>query len=320
MNQSAVVSVDPNLILPPIHSVGIIAARSKSAATNTAEDVARYLADRGIAVDDEAALRAGARADLLIVLGGDGAILRAAHLYPGMPILGINFGRVGFLAVVEQSEWPRAIDRVLAGQCIIRDEPAVDVALIRVTEEEKVPLGWFMNDCVVRSRGPMLHTEVYLAGKFLNVYPGDGVIVSTALGSSAYNMAANGPVVLDGVQALVLTPIACHSPLKVALVAPLSSTIDLVIARGTEGVLWIDGAETMSLEVGDTIEIRNSPNRVKLVSFSETSYLDAFASKFEYQIRRGWRPSRGPRLQEPHLSPNEAEDQEELPLAPAELE
>jgi NAD+ kinase len=296
--------------------VGIIAARSKSAATNTAEDVARYLSDRGITVEAEAALKEGARADLLIVLGGDGAILRAAHLYPGIPILGINFGRVGFLAVVEQSEWPRAIDRVLAGQCIVRDEAAVDVALIRPSEKEKVALGWFMNDCVVRSRGPMLHTEVYLAGKFLNVYPGDGVIVSTALGSSAYNMAANGPIVLDGVQGLVLTPIACHSPLKVSLVAPITSTIDLVVARGTEGVLWIDGVETMSLEVGDTIEIRNSPNRVKLVTFSETSYLDAFASKFEYQIRRGWRPSRGPRLHEPRPTGYDSDDQEELPLAP----
>lgn len=305
-------------LLPRIQSVGIIAARSKSAATNTAEDVTRYLEDRGIAVYDEADLNAGAHANLLVVLGGDGALLRAAHLYPGIPILGINFGRVGFLAVVEQSEWRRALDRVLAGSCIMRDEPAVDVALIRPGVPEKVPLGWFMNDCIVRSRGPMLHTEVYLSEKFLNVYPGDGVIVSTALGSSAYNMAANGPIVLDGVQALVLTPIACHSPLKVSLVAPLTSTIDLVTARGTEGVLWIDGVETMSLEVGDTIEIRNSHNRVNLVSFSETSYLDAFASKFEYQIRRGWRPSRGPRILEARPGRSEADDVEELPLAPVE--
>jgi NAD kinase len=106
-------------------------------------------------------------------------------------------------------------------------------------------------------------------------------------------MAANGPIVLDGVPALALTPISCHSPLKVSLVAPLSAAIDLVVARGTEGVLWIDGVETSGLGVGDTIAIREGKHRVDLITFSETSYLDAFASKFEYQIRRGWRPSRG---------------------------
>ena len=209
-----------------------------------------------------------------------------------MPILGVNFGQVGFLAVVEQSEWRRAIDRVLAGDCIIRDEPTIDVALVRDAHGDRVPLGWFMNDNVIRSRGPMLHVEVYLSGKFLNVYPGDGVIVSTALGSSAYNMAANGPIVLDGLPALVLTPICCHSPLKVSLLAPVTAKIDLVIARGIEGVLWIDGVETTSLHVGDVVEIRTGEHRVRLVTFSETTFLDAFASKFEYQIRRGWRPSR----------------------------
>ncbi len=278
-----------------VTSVGIIAAPRKTAAAATARQVSQYLTDRGITTYDELALRTGAHADLLVVLGGDGAILRAAHQYPGMPILGVNFGQVGFLAVAEQSGWPRAIDRVLAGDCIVRDEPTLDVYLVRSGQSEEASEGWFMNDVVVRSRGPLLHIEVYLNRRFLNVYPGDGVIVATALGSSAYNMAANGPILLDGVNAVALTPICCHSPLKVSLVAPLSSLIDLVVARGTEGVLWIDGVETTPLDVGDTVEIRDGEHRVKLITFSETTYLDAFASKFEYQIRRGWRPSRGAR-------------------------
>jgi NAD+ kinase len=181
---------------------------------------------------------------------------------------------------------------VLAGDRIVRDEPTVDVFLVRTGQSEPVSLGWIMNDVVVRSRGPMLHIEVYLSHKFLNVYPGDGLIVATPLGSSAYNMAANGPIVLDGVPAVALTPICCHSPLKVSLVAPLTSPIDLVVARGSEAVLWMDGVETTSLRVGDTVEIRPGKHHVELITFSETSYLDAFASKFEYQIRRGWRPSR----------------------------
>jgi NAD+ kinase len=278
-----------------VHSVGIIAGPDKSDAQKTAAELARYLADRGIPTLDEAEIQTGARADLLVVLGGDGAILRAARHYPGMPILGVNFGQVGFLAVAEQSEWRRAIDRVLAGDCIIRDEPTVDVYLLRAGQKVPKSLGWFMNDVVVRSRGPMLHIEVYLSHKFLNVYPGDGLIVATPLGSSAYNMAANGPIVFDGVPALALTPICCHSPLKVSLVVPLAAPIDLVVARGTEGVLWLDGVESPSLGVGDTVEIRDGEHRVKLITFSESSYLDAFASKFEYQIRRGWRPSRGGR-------------------------
>ncbi len=278
--------------LPPVRSIGIIPDPGKDAAEATAIDVSRYLASRGIVTRDESALLAGAPADLLLVLGGDGAILRAARHVPGIPILGVNFGQVGFLAVAEQSEWRRAIDRVLSGDCVVRDEPTVDVFLHRDGDVETRSHGWFMNDVVVRSRGPMLHVEVYLAHKFLNVYPGDGLIVATPLGSSAYNMAANGPIVLDGVQALALTPICCHSPLKVSLVAPLSAPIDLVVVRGTEGVLWIDGIETTALGVGDTVAIRDGEHRVELITFSETGFLDAFASKFEYQIRRGWRPSR----------------------------
>ncbi len=276
-----------------ISAVGIIPDGGKTTAVTTAADVTEYLVGRGIAVFDETKLKDGATADLLLVLGGDGSILRAARRYPGMPILGINFGQVGFLAVVEQSDWQRSLDRVLAGDCIIRDEAAIDVAVHRADRQDREALGWFMNDVVVRSRGPMLHIELYLSGNFLNVYPGDGLIVATPLGSSAYNMAANGPILLDGLQALAVTPICCHSPLKVSLVAPLSADIDLIVARGTEGILWIDGAETTSLNVGDTVEIRNSPHHVRLVTFPETTYLDAFASKFEYQIRRGWRPSRG---------------------------
>jgi NAD+ kinase len=278
--------------LATVRSVGIIPDPGKEAAAATAADLSRYLAGRGITTRDESALLAGEPADLLIVLGGDGAILRAARHVPEIPILGVNFGQVGFLAVAEQSEWRRAIDRVLSGDCIVRDEPTVDVFLHREGDPQTHSLGWFMNDIVVRSRGPMLHVEVYLGEKFLNVYPGDGVIVATPLGSSAYNMAANGPIVLVGVPALTLTPICCHSPLKVSLVAPLEAPIDLVVVRGTEGVLWIDGIETTALGIGDTVAVRKGDHRVKLISFSETAFLDAFASKFEYQIRRGWRPSR----------------------------
>jgi NAD+ kinase len=276
-----------------IRSVGIVADRGKSAAAATAAELTQFLAERGIRTPDEPALQGGAEADLLVVLGGDGAILRAARNYRDIPILGVNFGQVGFLAIAEQSEWRRAIARVLDGDCLMRDEPTVDVSLVRADQASHASIGWIMNDVVVRSRGPMLHIEVYLSHKFLNVYPGDGLIVATPLGSSAYNMAANGPIVLDGIPAVALTPICCHSPLKVSLVAPLASPIDLVVARGTEGVLWMDGVETASLGVGDTVEIREGGHRVELITFSETSYLDAFASKFEYQIRRGWRPSRG---------------------------
>lgn len=282
----------------PIQSVGIIPVPGRRAAATTAAEVADYLQNLGITTYDEAALASGVHPDLLVVLGGDGAILRAARHYPGYPILGVNFGQVGFLAVAEQAEWRRAIDRVLAGDCILRDEPTVDVFLLRAGQSEPESLGWFMNDVVVRSRGPMLHIEVYLSHKFLNVYPGDGLIVATPLGSSAYNMAAGGPIILDSVPALSLTPICCHSPLKVSLVAPVSSPVDMVVARGSEGVLWIDGVEYTSLDVGDTVGIRNGAHRVRLITFSETTYLDAFASKFEYQIRRGWRPSREERLAE----------------------
>jgi len=285
---------EPALMVRPLQigSVAVIPVNGKPNAVATAIEAGAYLQERGITVLDESALNDGAIADLLIVLGGDGSILRSARRYPGMPILGVNFGRVGFLAVVERADWRRAIDRVLAGDCIVRDEPTVGVSLIRSDRGEPQSLGWIMNDVVVRTRGPMLHTEVYLANKFVNVYPGDGLIVATALGSSAYNMAAGGPILLDGLAALSLTPICCHSPLKVSLVVPVTAAIDLVIAQGSEGILWLDGMETSPLQVGDTVEIRNSSHRVQLVTFSETTYLDAFASKFEYQIRRGWRPSR----------------------------
>lgn len=271
---------------------GIVAARSKPEAKHLGSTIADWLTEHGHTPVMEAELTAtGTESiDAVVVLGGDGLMMRAANVYPDIPLLGINFGKVGFLALVEQQDWRSALEALVDGQYDIETSSTLRASLVRDgTEREH---GWAINDVVIRGGNRMLDVEVYIDGHFVNTYPGDGMIVSTARGSTAYCMAAGGPILTAGVRGFAIVPISCHSPIRTPMVASEDVKIELVLTNDHEGSLILDGRTLMDLNQGDIIKVERGVHTFQLVKAGSSNFYDAVREKFNFQIRPDAVPTR----------------------------
>jgi NAD+ kinase len=232
-------------------AVGIIAAFSKPEATELTVQIKAHLESLGCAVVGERSLPETDPDELsaIIVLGGDGLMMRAANMYPDIPLFGINFGKVGFLAMVELRVWLIAVNALLAGLYTVQDGATLAATVVR--SANSLDHGWAINDVVIRGGVRMIDIEVYIDGHYVNTYPGDGMIVSTPRGSTAYCMAAGGPILTAGVQGFAIVPISCHSPIRIPFIVAESALIELVVATKHEASLILDGRQT-----------RNCPSRM----------------------------------------------------------
>jgi NAD+ kinase len=285
----------PSVASTPVRPqrVGLVAARSKGEARDLVGDVEASLRSAGAEVVEEAQLGEEDRDDVdaIVVLGGDGLMMRAANAYPDIPLLGINFGRVGFLALVERRDWRRAIGDLLAGEFMVQEGPTLRATLLR--EGSAVPQGWAINDVVVRSGTRMVDIEIYIDGHYVNTYPGDGMIVSTPHGSTAYCMAAGGPILTAGVRGFAIVPISCHSPIRTPFVVPEEATIEMVVANDHDSSLILDGRELVHLHQWDNVRVVRGEHTFRLVTLTSTNFYEAFRTKFNFRIRPDAIPSRG---------------------------
>jgi len=219
-------------------------------------------------------------ADLLVVLGGDGTMLRALKhsLDTGAPVLGVNFGRVGFLTALDDAELEPGLARVFAGEYTVVELPTLEIEL-------GGRLHTAVNDCVATSStiGRMVLLGWSVGGEDLGTLSCDGVIVSTPSGSTAYNLSNGGPVLVWGLDAMVVTFIAPHSLNARPLVVPRSS--DVVVENKTIDVpltVLADGHEIGKLGFGERVMIRLGEKRSRLATVPEstffTRYRDTFAS------------------------------------------
>ncbi|MGH2613621.1 MAG: NAD(+)/NADH kinase [Thermomicrobiales bacterium] len=272
--------------------IGLVAARSKDEAQELAVSVASEIRKAGAEVVGEDLLGAqdGEPVDVIVVLGGDGLMMRAANAYPGIPLLGINFGNVGFLALVERRDWKRAVSMLLAGEFAVQEGPTLQATLVR--EAGAVPQGWAINDVVVRAGTRMIDLEIYIDGQYVNTYPGDGMIVATPHGSTAYCMAAGGPILTAGVRGFAIVPISCHSPIRTPFVVPEEAKIEVVIANDHDASLILDGRELLPLQRSDNILVAQGEHAFKLVTLASTNFYEAFRTKFNFRIRPDAVPSR----------------------------
>jgi NAD+ kinase len=275
-----------------VTTIGLIAAQSKDEAAALANEIGVWLRARGCAVVPEYELTGDrlAEVDVIVALGGDGLMMRAANAYPDVPLLGINFGKVGFLAMVERRDWIPALEAVLAGRFTIEEGATLAAAIER--NGARIDQGWAINDVVIRGGVRMVEVEVYIDGHYVNTYPGDGMIVATPRGSTAYCMAAGGPILTAGVRGFAIVPISCHSPIRIPLVVGESSRIELLLASRHEASLILDGRPTADLAVGDVVHVRRGTHSFRLVSLSTTNFYEAFRSKFNFRIRPDAVPSR----------------------------
>ena len=228
--------------------------------------------------------------DCLLVIGGDGSVLRAAHLVfgTGVPILGINLGTLGYLAEIEKGNWREMIRRLLQGAYEIEPRMMLEGRMIErngVTVNDGRILHGLNEAVIVRNSAfRVLNFNVYVDGHLLNNLDADGIIISTATGSTAYNMSAGGPLVEPKAQLLLLTPICAHTLNTRSVVLSAEDCIVIEIIKNTrnEAIMAeavFDGGSSFSLGYGDRIEIKRSEEVTNLVKLSTRSFLSTLHKK-----------------------------------------
>jgi len=226
-----------------------------------------------------------ARSDLVITVGGDGTMLRAARLLAGsgVPIVGINRGRLGFLADIGPKEMIRRIDEVLAGQFQRGSRSLLQVTLISggVTHQSLA-----VNDCVLQKweTGRMLDYETWVDGQYVNTHGGDGVIVASATGSTAYALSCGGPIIHPSLDAMVITPICPHTLSDRPIVISANSTVEIrrVQDRATKAQVTCDGDMLGDLNLGDRLLIGPAHVRVNLLHPKGHDYYRILRSKLHW--------------------------------------
>lgn len=210
--------------------------------------------------------------DLLIAVGGDGTVLRAGHLCApaGVPVLGVNMGRLGFLIQVGQ-DWPHCFDLLLAGQTWMEERMMLRAAHVRA---EMVQGVWHALNEVVVCRGAAVRPVRLAAsvdGHFLAAYVADGLIASTPTGSTAYALAAGGPILPPELRNILLVPIAPHLSVDRAVVLSQGTTVSITVHSG-EAVMSVDGQAPVPLTAGDRVDVQASEYVTRLVRFGDPSY------------------------------------------------
>ncbi len=237
-------------------------------------------------------------ADLFVVLGGDGTLLgqtrRTRTL--GLPIVGINFGRLGFLAEFDLAAFEKHAERLIGGGPLsIEDRLLLSVEVF--ANGERVLTGEALNDCVVTAGPPFRMIEIALSidGEAGPTLKGDGVIIATPTGSTAYNVSAGGPIVAPGLDAMLITPIAAHSLAFRPIVVNGKTTIELRIVNansinGTDAAhcsgttLVLDGQVMHPLSGGERVRITESPRELKLVQNPEMGYWKTLVQKLHWAV------------------------------------
>ncbi|AWB86115.1 NAD kinase [Mycetocola zhujimingii] len=234
----------------------------------------------------------GEELELVIVLGGDGTILRAAELVRGFaaPLLGVNLGHVGFLAESERDDLADAVHRVIAGDYLVEERLALSVRV--KVGDDVVWESWALNEATVEkgSRERMLEVVIEVDGRPLSSFGCDGVVVSTPTGSTAYGFSAGGPVVWPTVEAMMLVPLSAHALFARPLVVGPDSSLAIEVLQRTSatGVLWCDGRRTHELQPGARVVVRRSPIPVRLARLHQSPFTDRLVKKFHLPVT-GWR-------------------------------
>lgn len=272
--------------------LGLVAAYSKPEAQALATTITQWLDTRGLQAVAETDIVAEPQpnVDAIIVLGGDGLMMRMAKAFPDIPLIGINFGKVGFLALVEQADWQQALELFLSGNYDLDESSTLNSEIVK--DGKPTDQGWAINDVVIRAGLRMIEVEVYIDGYFVNQYPSDGLIISTPRGSTAYCMAAGGPILTPGVKGFAVVPISSHSPIRTPMIASEDSVIELVTANTHKANLILDGERTSYLDQYDVVKVTKGEHVFRLVRVNTTSFYTAFREKFNFATRPNTIPSR----------------------------
>lgn len=266
---------------PAFRRIAVIAHSAQAEAVNEAEQIAAFFQEQEVeavhgSVQDEA-LRKGLLAgefDLAVTVGGDGTVLRAGHLCApkDVPLLGIHMGRFGFLIEVEPAQWREMLPLLFSGDYWFERRLLLNVEHHRASK--LLESSEALNEAMI-GRGRVMRPVQLLAsldGNPLTTYMADGLIIATATGSTAYALAAGGPILPPELRNLLLIPVAPHLSVDRAIVLAEGSAIRVQLIDGDEAVLSIDGQQSVELRNGDIIEVRASEHSLRFLRFQEPSY------------------------------------------------
>ena len=281
--------------------LGIITKPNEPCAAELASRIAEWAADREINlfVNDRAkdlppgTFPASAReiadnCDLLIVLGGDGTMIATARLVAGRgtPVLGINLGTLGYLTEFSIDEAIPALEFAVRGEYELVERTMLDWRVLR--DGDQVGAGTALNDVVVNKSAlaRIIDIDCWVGRHYVTGYRSDGLIVATATGSTAYNLAAGGPIIVPGAEAISICPICPHTLTNRPLVLPFNVEIRLQMnTREQEVMLTADGQIGLPLKASDRVEIRKSANTFNTVCAKDRDYFEILRSKLRWSGR-----------------------------------
>ena len=289
---------------PSIQRIGIILKPHQPDALRTICDLVAWLAERditlvggpeiereriehqtGCSVEQTESTDIAGAVDLMLVLGGDGTMIATARTIGDreVPVLGINYGGLGYLAEFRIEELYNALESILAGNYRLDKRVMLDVELLRDNEPPRN--NRVLNDVVINKAAlaRIIEIETYFNHQFVNSFRADGLIVSTPTGSTAYNLSAGGPVIFPSMNCVVITPICPFTLSNRPIVVPDDAEIELLLKSDHEEVaLTLDGQVGFSLAVADRVVIRKSRTMFNLIQPSNRNYFDVLRDKLRW--------------------------------------
>ena len=279
---------------------GVICKEDNPEALALSERVVRWMQDKGLACLTENHIADYLRtnhtdnvwthSEILVAIGGDGTFLRAIRMAAPMeiPVLGIHMGYLGFLTEVTENEVFQALDALKNGQYIRDERTMFDVTLMRA--DETIASQHVLNDVVINkgALARIIDIEVWTDSTFITCYRADGLIISTPTGSTAYGLAAGGPIVHPQVSAIILNPICPHVLSNRSLVLPDSQEVIIVVKSGKASdniYLTLDGQKGHPLQAGDRLLVKRGSRKAVMLRFPQSNYFEILRNKLKWQER-----------------------------------
>lgn len=280
--------------------IGLFAKRNHPDAVTLASKLEGWLSNRGVTVlcEEDLAGHIGVpgrapedippNCDMIIVLGGDGTLISVARAIGDLetPILGVNLGSLGFLTEITTDELFPVLEQVLAGNYQMSDRLMLNVKVNR--DNQLVEQHQVLNDIVINkgALARIIDMKVWVKRSYLTTFKADGLIISSPTGSTAYNMAAGGPIINPGSECLVITPICPHTLTNRPMIVSADSEIRIEVMFQDENVfLTADGQVGTSLQAGDIVEVQQAPNRTRLILSPEKDYFEILRTKLRWGER-----------------------------------